>query len=469
MTSRGRGRRPAGAALSITLAIAALLIVGPLTVSGATVTNAWRAKIGSAGANGTATVQAYTTGTGSLVLKLAKLKVSTYLPVTLYKGSCSSVGSVLLKLASIKTTSSGAATRTSSLSTGQVTLIKSATKGTARIAIRVGSSTTGGVKCGLFAVLAVPPRPLPILIDTDLAGDDIIAIAVLLRDPAVEVRAITLAGTGEVHCAAGIPNLGRILAAFRASAIPIACGRETPGPNGRYFPDSWRAAADGLYGIELPAASAPASTIDAATLIAKTAAGNERLTIVALGPWTNLADAFAADPSLPSRIAGIHAMGGAIDVAGNVDNGVTRPADRVEWNIGVDPDAVAAVFELPIPITLVPLDATNAVPIPKDIVARLEPDHVAAGADIVYELFARNSFYTSGAAYLWDPLAALALTAPSLLTWEQIPVVVKTSGIQAGRIARAEAGRIVRAAMAADGERALTALFVALRRGAPRP
>ena len=67
------------------------------------------AKIGSAGVNGKATISAYTTGTGVITLKLAKLRASTLLPVVLHKGTCSSVGTVLLKLPSIKTTRTGTA------------------------------------------------------------------------------------------------------------------------------------------------------------------------------------------------------------------------------------------------------------------------------------------------------------------------------------------------------------------------
>ena len=156
MSSRGRGSRPVPAAASIALALAALLVGGPATVSGATLTNAWQAKLGSAGANGTATIQAYLSGTGSIALKVAKLRASTYLPVTLSKGACSSVGTTLIRFPTIKTTSAGAAARTSSLSAMQVTLLLKATAGTARMAIRVGSSTTGGVKCGLFTLLPVP-------------------------------------------------------------------------------------------------------------------------------------------------------------------------------------------------------------------------------------------------------------------------------------------------------------------------
>jgi YVTN family beta-propeller protein len=141
---------------SIAMALVALLAIGPSMVSAAATTNAWQAKIGSAGANGTAKIVATNTGTGSITLRLAKLRASTYLPVMLSKGTCSSVGSTLIKFPAIKTTSSGSAARTSTLTASQVTLIKNATN-VGRIAIRIGSSTTGDVKCGLFAPLPVPP------------------------------------------------------------------------------------------------------------------------------------------------------------------------------------------------------------------------------------------------------------------------------------------------------------------------
>lgn len=133
------------------VAFALVLTLAPLT-NAATLTNSWKAKIGSAGANGTATLNLFTTGTGQVALKLAKLKVSTTLAVTLLKTSCS--GKTLLSLASIKTSSKGAATRTTNLTVAQANSIKAATKGTAKIAIRIGSSTTA--KCGVFTVVAVP-------------------------------------------------------------------------------------------------------------------------------------------------------------------------------------------------------------------------------------------------------------------------------------------------------------------------
>jgi putative multiple sugar transport system substrate-binding protein len=155
MRATSRGRRRLGVGLSLSLAVILVMtVVAP--VGAVTVGAAWRAKIGGAGSNGTATIQAYTSRSGSLVLKLARLKAATYLPVTLSKGTCASVGSRLITFPYIRTTSAGTAARTSGLTVAQVAKIKAATKGTGRMAIRVGSRTTGGVRCGVFTLLYVP-------------------------------------------------------------------------------------------------------------------------------------------------------------------------------------------------------------------------------------------------------------------------------------------------------------------------
>ncbi len=149
LRARSLGRR----GLFVVGALAALLAV-PLPSDAATITGSWQAKLGSGGANGTAKVVSYLTGTGSVTLKLLKLKPSTLLPVTIYKGTCSAVGAKVTALASIKTTSTGAATRTSALTAAQTRAITNAAT-TGKITIRVGSGSTA--KCGAFA--AQPIRP----------------------------------------------------------------------------------------------------------------------------------------------------------------------------------------------------------------------------------------------------------------------------------------------------------------------
>lgn len=154
----GASRRVRSLTLSTVLvAILAAGAVGP--AAAATVASTWNANVGSSGANGTARIQAYTSGTGALALKLVKLKRSSTLPVVISKGTCGSVGSKLLTLASIRTTSSGAVTRTSTLSAAQVKAIRAATRTTGKIAVRIGTGSSR--KCGAFVfaapVVVAPP------------------------------------------------------------------------------------------------------------------------------------------------------------------------------------------------------------------------------------------------------------------------------------------------------------------------
>ncbi len=317
------------------------------------------------------------------------------------------------------------------------------------------------------------PGPSPasraVIIDTDLAGDDITAIAVLLGNPSLDVRAITIPGTGEVHCGPGLRNLRNLLAELGARGIPIGCGREAAGPEAYPWPDDWRAGADAGYGITFTPAPGTSAGGDAVSVIAEAVAGSPSPPLIfALGPWTNLKDALEADPGLVDRIAGIYAMGGTLDAKGNIWADGAPLEVPVEYNFGADPASVAAVLATGVPVTLVPLDATNDVPMPADILDELGADHAAAGADLVYEMYARNPFLIGEGQYLWDSLTALTLLDPTLVTWEDATVRAVTERPNAGQVARDPAGRRIRAAVGADASRTKAALLAALRRGGPR-
>jgi hypothetical protein len=144
------GERTARAAILTVLSLAALLALGPVTAGAATVTATWSARLGTAGTNGAATIRAYSGGTGSVTLALVRLPARATLTVVLSKGTCASVGSTVIRFPAISTTSTGAAARTSSLTASQVSLVRSATAGTGRIALRVGAV------CGAF-----PANPFP--------------------------------------------------------------------------------------------------------------------------------------------------------------------------------------------------------------------------------------------------------------------------------------------------------------------
>jgi len=296
---------------------------------------------------------------------------------------------------------------------------------------------------------------------------DLAAIAALLRDPAVDVRSITISGTGLVHCSGGRRVTRYLLEQMGVPDIPFACGREDGGPDARPFPDDWRAVADDAYGLDIPPQPQSGLPQDATSVLLEAVAMSPSApTIVALGPWTNLEDAFAADPTVADRIAGLHAMLGVVDAPGNVMVDGWTADDPLEWNAFADPSSVTAIFATDVPIDLVPLDATGDVPVPPDLADRLAQDHAGAGADLMYELLVRNPsrLRVDEGQQLWDELAAVTLTTPDLVTWQPATLTVG----RGGRLTRDDAGHATRVAVAADAPAVEQALLAALRRGTAR-
>jgi inosine-uridine nucleoside N-ribohydrolase len=314
---------------------------------------------------------------------------------------------------------------------------------------------------------APPTDRIPVIIDSDFDLSDLAAIAILLRDPAVDVRAIAIDGTGLVHCQAGRLMTRYLLEELGSPDIPFGCGREAGGSDAHPFPDAWRAVADGAYGLDIPPQAESGVPRDAVDVIADAVdASPSAPTIVALGPLTNLEDAFAADETLADRVAAVHAMLGTVDAPGNVFVEGLGAEDPLEWNAYADPSAVAAVFASDVPISIVPLDATDDVPVPPDLADRLKADHQAGGADFVYELLVRNPdrLRSDVGQQLWDELAALTLTSTDLASWEDASVTVGNDG----RLTRDEAGKAIRFAASADRAAVEDGLLEALRRGEPR-
>jgi pyrimidine-specific ribonucleoside hydrolase len=337
-----------------------------------------------------------------------------------------------------------------------------------------GCSTSPGPLPSAGGTAAAQPSTgaaaLALVVDTDMAPDDITAIASLLRDPAVDLRAITVAGTGEAHCPGGMFVARSIVTMLVDRQIPVACGNRSPLTPAEEFPPEWRAAVDAGSGLDLvrpgyvpDSRSAPDLLVELAR--AESAAGG-RLTVLTLGTLTNVATALAADPDLPSQVR-LVSMLGAVHVPGNV---TTQPGDATaEWNAHADPTAVRRVLEAGFDWTLVPLDATNSVPLRPELAGELARDHAAGPADLVFELWARNPYMTGGGFYLWDPLASAVVRDAAIATVEPIHLfVTEGTGPDGGRLREDPAGHAVMVALAADQSRFESLLIDRLRRGTPR-
>lgn len=286
---------------------------------------------------------------------------------------------------------------------------------------------------------------VPYVVDGDGAIDDLKAILYLLGRPEVSLRAVTMSGTGVGHCPQGAKNAKAMLERVGAPDIPVACGRTTPLEGANTAPTEWRKAADSLGGMALAEPGA-LSDLTAPELLARTiAASPEPVVLVALGPLTNLAEAIEDDPSFQDNLEMIYVMGGAVDVGGNV----YFANQAAEFNIWADPHAAAIVFSSGAPITLVPLDATNAVPTTPRQWEVLAAHHATPEAAFLHDYLSVNPLY--GGLYHWDDLTAVIATDETVATFEQRTIaVVEEGGQAAGATVESPGGSPVRVAVDAD-------------------
>lgn len=303
-----------------------------------------------------------------------------------------------------------------------------------------------------FEPLPASLNPRPVIIDTDMAPDDWMAILFLLQRPDIDVKAITVTGTGETHCEPGVDNALGLAALSGNPGIPVACGRESPLQGQNEFPEDWRQVADDMAGLSLPVIEPSFPDQDAVTLIAQVLEQSpQKVTVLALGPLTTLGDGLQKDPGFLTNVEMIYIMGGALNVIGNVGfSGI--PNHVAEWNIYIDPTAAQTVFESGVPLTLVPLDATNKVPMDVEFYRLLRDNRHTPEADFVYQVLRnRMDDLAGGMIWFWDPLAAGLLADESLGYFREGRVkIYPAPGPSSGLTRLNESGVPMRYAVSAD-------------------
>ncbi|MFD0852448.1 nucleoside hydrolase, partial [Actinomadura adrarensis] len=160
--------------------------------------------------------------------------------------------------------------------------------------------------------------------------------------------------------------------------------------------------------------------------------------------------------ALPEAAGRITAMGGAIGVPGNLCCGTPPEFDGTqEFNFWIDPAATRTVIRHnPRPVRLVPLNATDNVPITTEFIDRLRADHRTPAADIVFEAFTHpdiQPLIEADLLFWWDPLAAMSAVHPGLVRYTSGRVDVITDGPAAGRIFLTATGRPIGYGVDADG------------------
>jgi purine nucleosidase len=178
-----------------------------------------------------------------------------------------------------------------------------------------------------------------IVIDTDTASDDAIALVLAVREPSVDVRAVTVVA-GNVPLDLAVRNAIITLDLAGGAEIPVHAGRDRPLARG-LDTAQFVHGADGMGGATLPPPSRQATSADAVGVLLDIAANEPgRHDLVTLGPLTNVAAALERNPEFLTRFGHTYLMAGSPDGVGNVDS-------LGEYNVWADPEAATAVFAAP--------------------------------------------------------------------------------------------------------------------------
>lgn len=218
---------------------------------------------------------------------------------------------------------------------------------------------------------------IPLIIDTDTAQDDCVALLVGLLDPEAELRAITMVA-GNVGFDRQVENaLMTLSAADRDGEVPVYLGCTRPMM--REWVSAEYAHGDGGGGHTVDVDGwEPEAEHGVDALLRLTAEDPGEVSIVAIGPLTNIAMAVVKDPTFPQRVKQLFIMGGSCNARGNI-------TAAAEYNFYVDPEAAQIVFQAGFDqITVLPWDPVS---IREGLLTFAEFDELGALGTPVSEFF----------------------------------------------------------------------------------
>jgi inosine-uridine nucleoside N-ribohydrolase len=266
-----------------------------------------------------------------------------------------------------------------------------------------------------------------IILDVDTGTDDAVALMTAALSPDLDlVGATTVNGNTRVESTT--ENTLRVFEWIGMPHIPVHRGMSRPLAREQM---SQLNPASRIHGdlLDLPAATIQAQPGHAVDWLIETLLGsNGDITLVPVGPLTNIATAILKEPAVLEKIPEIVLMGGAHD------HGNSTPS--AEFNIWLDPEAARIVVNCGRPIRMVPLDATHRALVSTEDAARLRALGTPAGEAAARFVAKRIDGYDAtqrmphraGAAPVHDALAVCAVIDPSILTTQFIPVDVETGG-----------------------------------------
>jgi len=274
----------------------------------------------------------------------------------------------------------------------------------------------------LAALGAAAVVPQKVIIDTDPGTDDAVAILLALSSPELDLQALTVV-PGNVPLRQGLENALKVVSVAGRCDVPVAAGAERPLVQ-PLLTAEFVHGENGLANLQLPGPACRADARFGPDLIIELVHQHPgEITLVPIGPLTNIALAVRKDPSIVPLVKEVILMGGSLS-GGNV-----TPA--AEFNIYNDPEAAQIVFHAGWALTMVGLEVGNMTLFTREHLSRLVPSGSLQNdlaASILKFMVERGEEFGFPGTPLYDPLAVGVTIDRTLALTQPMRVDVETRG-----------------------------------------
>jgi len=305
-----------------------------------------------------------------------------------------------------------------------------------------------------------------VLFDHDGGVDDFLSLLLLLHMPHVKLLGVSVT-PADCYLETALLTTHKLLALANRPDVEVS-GGNYHGVNA--FPSDWRAkpkilnALPTMINVDVDAQAAHYDD-NTAFIIRKLEAAPDPVVFLMTGPCSSLVHALEQAPTLREKIAEVVWMGGAVDVIGNVKT--YNHNGTAEWNVFWDPISAHKLFRSGLPITIVPLDATNTVPVSFDFLKRLATQANYFFSNLAGQFWATTIDTIPAYEYtyfMWDVLTTSYLAIPEAFDFEMLELEVSPSGPSAGQTYRKPgSGQWVKTAVGVRKEEFYEFLFALLK------
>ena len=311
----------------------------------------------------------------------------------------------------------------------------------------------------------------PVIFDHDGGVDDLLSLMLLLTMEHIDLKAVCIT-PADCFLSDATTSTLKMLSLFGRDDVDVVQGN-LHGVNPFHY--DWRAQPKVLNALPtMIALSADSDRIHpqpAHEYMANCLLDSDTpITVLMTGPCSNLAKALEIAPQAVDKLAKVIWMGGAIDVKGNV--AIHNHDGSAEWNVYWDAPAADALVKSGAPLWLMPLDATNCLPISMAFLEELAEHRASPLVELAGQFWACTVASIPAyefTYYLWDVMATCCLGIDdNAIDWQDIRLSVRTSEPSEGNTYRDESGHLVRVAMQAERQTVIDYLIRQLKKPLPQ-